>query len=111
LRCCYNAADIALSDWEGNNVLHRAIGIRGFMQYPNITIVQLLLNNMKLEDINHLNRDGRTPLDFVYIYYFIFDNNYNEQQLKQQLIGLIRQKGGRRRLEIPGQLKNPRTDW
>jgi hypothetical protein len=32
------------------------------------TIVQLLLNNMKLEDINHKNTDGNTPLDLCYKY-------------------------------------------
>ena len=56
------------------------------------TIVQLLLNNMKLEDINHKDRDGNTPLDLCY--------EYNESSIKQQLIDLIRQKGGKRGSEL-----------
>ena len=46
---------------------------------------------MKLEDINHKDRDGDTPLDRCY------DNN---SSIKQQLIDLIRQKGGKRKSEL-----------
>ena len=46
---------------------------------------------MKLEDINHKDIDGDTPLDYCY---------YNKSSIKQQLIDLIRQKGGKREREL-----------
>ena len=40
------------------------------------TIVQLLLNNMKLEDINHKDdTDGNTPLDHCYNIITVLSNN------------------------------------
>ena len=54
----YNA-DTATTTNYGHNALHYAA------QYNKrtTTTVQLLLNNMKLEDINHKDTDGNTPLD------------------------------------------------
>ena len=46
---------------------------------------------MKLEDINHKDGGGDTPLDWCY-------DNYSS--IKQQLIDLIRQKGGKRESEL-----------
>ena len=46
---------------------------------------------MKLEDINHKDTYGRTPLDLCY---------RNKSSIKQQLIDLIRQKGGKRGSEL-----------
>ena len=80
----YNA-DTATTDEDGNNALHWAADNR------TTTTVQLLLNNMKLEDINHKDRYGDTPLDQCY---------YNNSSIKQQLIDLIRQKGGKRGSEL-----------
>ena len=82
----YNA-DTATTDNNGFNALHYAAG-----NNKTTTTVQLLLNNMKLEDINHkTNTDGDTPLDWCY---------YNTSSIKQQLIDLIRQKGGKRKSEL-----------
>ncbi len=83
----YNA-DTATTDHYGCNALHLAA------QYSKTTTttVQLLLNNMKLEDINHKERYGNTPLDDCY--------NGNFSSIKQQLIDLIRQKGGKRGREL-----------
>ena len=83
----YNA-DTATTDDYGNNALHKAAGTNK----TTTTIVQLLLNNMKLEDINHINRYGDTPLDLCY--------EYNDCSIQQQLMDLIRQKGGRRKSEL-----------
>ena len=82
----YNA-DTATTDDYGCNALHWAA------QYntTTTTTVQLLLNNMKLEDINHKTTSGYTPLDCCY---------YNDSSIRQQLIDLIRQKGGKRKSEL-----------
>ena len=83
----YNA-DTATTDHNGWNALHYAAR----NNKTTTTTVQLLLNNMKLEDINHKNRRGRTPLDLCY--------ECNDSSIKQQLIDLIRQKGGKRGSEL-----------
>ena len=49
----YNA-DTATTDYDGNNALHYA----AWYNKTTTTTVQLLLNNMKLEDINHINTYG-----------------------------------------------------
>ena len=54
----YNA-DTATTNEYGNNALHYA----AWTNKTTTTTVQLLLNNMKLEDINHKDTDGFTPLD------------------------------------------------
>ncbi len=82
-------ADTATTDNTGYNALHYAADYNE----TTTTTVQLLLNNMKLEDINHIdNIDGYTPLDSCY--------NNNNSSIKQQLIDLIRQKGGKRKSEL-----------
>ena len=82
----YNA-DTATADEDGDSALHVAA-----YNETTTTTVQLLLNNMKLEDINHKNTSGNTPLDLCC--------RYNYRSIKQQLIDLIRQKGGKRRSEL-----------
>ena len=82
----YNA-DTATTSSIGNNALH----IAAWCNKRTTTTVQLLLNNMKLEDINHKDKYGDTPLDSCY-------NNISS--IKQQLIDLIRQKGGKRKSEL-----------
>ena len=81
-------ADTATTDNDGFNALHFA----ALHNKTTTTTVQLLLNNMKLEDINHKDTDGDTPLDECY--------NFNHSSIKQQLIDLIRQKGGKRHSEL-----------
>ena len=83
----YNA-DTATTDDYGYNALHYAAD----HNETTTTIVQLLLNNMKLEDINHKDPSGNTPLDYCY--------KYNYSSIQQQLIDLIRQKGGKRESEL-----------
>ncbi len=83
----YNA-DTATTNNNGLNALHWAA-----YNKTTTTTVQLLLNNMKLEDINHKDINGDTPLDNCYEY-------YNNSSIKQQLIDLIRQKGGKRKSEL-----------
>ena len=90
----YNAdTATATTDHNGRNALHWAA------QYntTTTTTVQLLLNNMKLEDINHKDtlNGGDTPLDYCYLY-----NTRNSSSITQQLIDLIRQKGGKRGSEL-----------
>ena len=77
-----------ISAIDGGNALH----IAAYNNKTTTTTVQLLLNNMKLEDINHKNKYGSTPLDLCYI--------NNKSSIKQQLIDLIRQKGGKRASEL-----------
>merc|ERR1711991_839844 len=84
------SADTATINKHGQNALHFAPAY----SEKTTTVVQLLLNNMKLEDINHKTNtlDGNTPLDICY--------DYNESSIQQQLIDLIRQKGGKRKREL-----------
>mgnify|MGYP005623706235 CR=1 FL=1 len=85
----YNADTATTTNRHGSNALHYA----AINNTTTTTTVQLLLNNMKLEDINHKDTwNGRTPLDFCY--------EYNKSSIKQQLIDLIRQKGGKRKREL-----------
>ena len=83
----YNA-DTATTDDYGRNALHWAASYNE----TTTTTVQLLLNNMKLEDINHKDAHGDTPLDDCY--------NNNNSSIRQQLIDLIRQKRGKRGREL-----------
>ena len=89
-----HGADVTPTNSRGWNALH----IAARYNERTTTIVQLLLNNMKLEDINRketehsYNNNGRTPLDFCYY--------HNDSSIKQQLIDLIRQKGGKRQSEL-----------
>merc|ERR1712196_406061 len=57
----YNADTATTADYYGWNALHYAT-----WKNETTTTVQLLLNNMKLEDINHKNTYGNTPLDDCY---------------------------------------------
>ena len=82
----YNA-DTATTNKYGRNALHYA----AWKNKTTTTTVQLLLNNMKLEDINHKDTGGDTPLDYCY---------YNNSSIKQQLIDLLRQNGGKRGSEL-----------
>ena len=84
----YNADTATTNNQYGENALHLATRFNE----TTTTTVQLLLNNMKLEDINHKTTDGNTPLDRCY--------EYNDSSIKQQLIDLIRQKGGKRKREL-----------
>ena len=86
----YNAdTATTTTGYNGQNALHFA----ALNNKTTTTTVQLLLNNMKLEDINHKSTSGgSTPLDHCY--------NYNTSSIKQQLIDLIRQKGGKSGCEL-----------
>ena len=83
----YNADTATTNNDYGLNALHYA----AWNNQTTTTTVQLLLNNMKLEDINHKTNKGNTPLDHCYD---------NKSSIKQQLIDLIRQKGGKREREL-----------
>ena len=85
-----NNADTATTEYDGYNALHFAVNNR-----KTTTTVGLLLNNMKLEDINHKTTEyGNTPLDICY-------RNYGfKSSIVKRLIGLIRQKGGKRESEL-----------
>ena len=71
---------------------YNALNFAAINNTTTTTTVQLLLNNMKLEDINHKDTYGDTPLDYCY--------KYNHSSIRQQLIALIRQKGGKRASEL-----------
>ena len=53
----------------------------------NTNIIQLLLNKMSLNDINHKSNDGETPLDYCYY--------HNDSSIRQDIITLIRKHGGK----------------
>ena len=81
-----NNAYIATTDKYGRNALHYAAAS------SDTNIVQLLLNKMELKDINHKGDYGHTPLDRCY--------SNSKGPIKQQLIKLIREKGGKRHSEL-----------
>ena len=49
-------------------------------------LIQLLLTHMSLESINKKTSRGVTPLDWAY---------YNDSPIRQEIIALIRSKGGK----------------
>ena len=85
-----HGANPATTDNDGDNALHGA----AYHNKTTTTIVQLLLNHMTLEDINHKDINGDTPLDYCY--------NLNHSSIKQQLIDLMRSKGAKRASELSG---------
>ena len=86
----YNAdTATTTNDSYGWNALHWA----ACNNKTTTTTVQLLLNNMKLEDINHKDT-------FLETLPWITAIIYNNSSIKQQLIDLIRQKGGKRASEL-----------
>ena len=72
-----NNADTAITNNGRKNALHYAARFNK----TNTTTVRLLLDNMKLEDINMDFNNGSTPLDWCY--------RYNRSSIKQQLIDFI----------------------
>ena len=50
-------------------------------------LIELLLAHMSLDSINKKTRRGSTPLDFAY--------DYNHSPLRQEIIALLRSKGGK----------------
>ena len=93
-----NEADTGITSDNGYNVLHWAVGMNEIFT----TTVELLLNKMKLEDINHINGEGDTPLDVCY--------DENDSPIRQQLIQLIRLKGGKRASELRKRASNSNAD-
>jgi ankyrin repeat protein len=85
-----NGADTAINNEYKNNALHYAVWDNE--TETTTTIVKLLLDNMKLEDINQIDEDGDTPLDLCY--------KSDESSIREQLINLIRQKGGKQAEEL-----------
>eukprot|EP00942_MAST-04A_sp_MAST-4A-sp1_P011076 g11076.t1 len=72
--------NIALNGW---NALHLAAG----KNKKNTDLIQLLLNHMTVNSINQ-NGDYGTPLEWCY--------GSNHSPIKQEIIELIRSKGGKR---------------
>lgn len=90
-----NNANPSITNNFGSNALHFA----ACYQTTTTTTVQLLLNNMKLEDINHKNLAGNTPLDCCYY--------LKGSSIKEDLIALISRKGGKRGIDLQMQKKSP----
>ena len=75
-------ADPNIADRYGYNALHYAAG----SNRTNIELVELLLTHMTLDSINKKDREF-TPLDCAY--------HYNRSPLRQEVIALLRLKGGK----------------
>ncbi len=74
-------ADPNIAHSDGWNALHiAASGNR-----TNVELIELLLTHMTLDSINKKAR-GYTPLDYAY---------YNRSPLRQEIIALLRSKGGK----------------
>ncbi len=76
-------ADPNIADSEGENALHCAAG----RNRTTTELIELLLTHMTLDSINKKTRTGFTPLDFAY--------EYNTSPLRQEIIALLRSKGGK----------------
>eukprot|EP00944_MAST-04C_sp_MAST-4C-sp1_P005873 g5873.t1 len=83
-----HGADASIICSHGYNALHAA----AWLCKINTKTVQVLLKNMALKDINQGDKDGYTPLDYCYY--------YNNSSIKQDLIALIKSKGGRRASDL-----------
>lgn len=79
--------DIAITN-NGWNALNYAANSN-----KTTDIVKKLLNKMKLEDINHKDNVGNTPLDRCF---------FNHSPLRQEIIDLMRSKGAKRASELSG---------
>ena len=76
-------ADVSITAQYGYNALHSAAE----RNRTNTNTIQLLLNKMSLNDINHKASDGGTPLDPCYI--------FNGSSIHRDIITLIRKHGGK----------------
>ena len=75
-------ADPNIANSGGFNALHFAAGYNR----TNTELIQLLLTHMTLNSINKKGW-GETPLDYAYF--------YNHNPLRQEIIALLRLKGGK----------------
>jgi ankyrin repeat protein len=97
---CEADPNIALSD--GCNPLHLAA-----QNNKKKKLIKFLLTNMSFNSINKKTKDGATPLDYVYL--------FNRSPIRQEIIDLIREYGGRRaeelrREEIKRNVEEARTE-
>ena len=79
-------ADPSIARSSGWNVLHWA----AWFNRTNTELIQLLLTHMSLNSINKKTTGmfgGNTPLDYAY--------EYNDGPIRQEIIALIRSKGGK----------------
>jgi hypothetical protein len=76
-------ADPNIADSNGNNALHYA----ACNNRTNTELIHLLLTHMTLASINKKERGWNTPLDCAY--------KYNHSPIRQEIIALIRSKGGK----------------
>ena len=77
-------ADPNIADSDGCNALHYAAETSS----TNIELIELLLTHMPLASINKKARyGGSTPLDLAYC--------YNDSPIHQEIIALLRLKGGK----------------
>ena len=76
-------ADPNIANSSGNNALHWA----AHNNRTNTELIELLLTHMTLDSINKKDRGGFTPLDCAYC--------YNRSPLRQEIIALLRSKGGK----------------
>ena len=76
-------ADPNIANSRGYNALHYAAG----SNETNTELIELLLTHMTLDSINKKNWRGFTPLDYAYW--------YNDSPLRQEIIALLRSKGGK----------------
>eukprot|EP00942_MAST-04A_sp_MAST-4A-sp1_P000010 g10.t1 len=75
-------ADPNIANSYGCNALHSA----AYGNRTNTDLIQLLLIHMPLASINKKDRWGSTPLDYAY---------HNDSPIRQEIIALIRSKGGK----------------
>ena len=76
-------ADPNITNRYGYNALH----VAARNNRTSTELIQLLLTHMSLNSINKKDWDGGTPLDCAY--------RWNDNPLRQEIIALIRSKGGK----------------
>lgn len=53
------------TDSEGKNAIHYVVNPAKFGSFENVTILNALINTNNFYDLNHRDKNGKTPLDYA----------------------------------------------
>ena len=73
------------------------MSVAAYHNKKDTKLIEVLLNNMSLDSINKKNRVGETPLDYAF--------GSNKSPIRQEIIDLLRSKGGKANNHDPNGIK------